>query len=217
MALKTYALTTLARYKSFAKISNTTYDTLLTILINSVTEIIERYCNRRFKQTTYTNELLDSDGGEALFVKNIPVISSSTITLQERNSDENEDDWETVDAEDYYVDYDSGIIYKIGAGNWLAGRQRYRITYTAGYNFDNSSTYLEDTVAADVELACWKLVDNVFNKRGQVSNIKSESLGDYSVTYGDVVTDMPDDVRNILDGYKIQTNVAGSPNSVLVV
>lgn len=200
MALKAYALTTIARFKTFAGITTADHDTLLTDLVNIVTELIERYCKRRFKQTAYTNELLDSDGAETLFLGQYPVSSSASFTLEERNSESNEDDWDTIDSEDYFVDYDSGIIHRAGREHWRVGKQAYRVSYTAGYNFDNAATYLADTTAGDLEYIVWKIVKTIFDRRQSQTGITSESLGDYSVSFNAAVMES-DEIKEVLDKY----------------
>jgi len=180
MALLDYALTTLARVKTFLGISGTSNDELLTSLINSCTDFIENYCDRRFKQKAYTNELYNGNGTNKLLLKNYPVDESSTFKIEERSSDLNEDDWNEIDTEYYFVHYDSGIVE---------------------YDYDNSSTFLEDAGAGDLEYACWKLVSKVYNQRKQAGNIQSERLGDYSVTFKKEVMADPE-IKSILDKYK---------------
>lgn len=80
-----YALTTLIRVKNRLAISNTTSDTVLTRMINSATDFIERECGKsglerypndgHFVQKTYTNEVYSVFGKkqEKLVLRNAPV------------------------------------------------------------------------------------------------------------------------------------------------
>lgn len=200
MALLSYALTTLARTKTFLGISNNTNDGLLTSLINAVTVFIERYCDRRFLQTAYSNEVYNGNGTNKLVLKNYPVSSSATFTLQRRDSVDNQSSFSTIDSEEYFVENTPGIVHYV---NRIFERlvQHYRITYTAGYNFDNAATYLEDAGAGDLEYACWKLVGKLFNQRNSDSNVESESLGDYSVSFRkEAMADK--EIKEILNKYK---------------
>ena len=72
----------------------------------------------------------------------------------------------------------------------VRGRNLYRITYTAGFDFDNSATFLGDTDAADLEVAAWLMAQDVWSSKGLNSNIKSERIGDYAVSYGEVMKTM---------------------------
>lgn len=202
MALHSYALTTVQRAANYIGLgtiaSGSTKETILQVLINSSTDFIERYIGMRIKQTTYTNEEYDTDAGDALILKNRPVVSVSS--LQRRDSGLNEDEWETVDTEDYHVDEEAGIIY--GAGGWKFSktRQGYRVTYVAGYDFDLSTTYLSDTEAGDLELVTWFLVASAYSRGKGGAGIKSESIGDYRVTYEGSLMENSD-IKSILDKY----------------
>ena len=110
MALRSFDLTSVAKAKTFLDITVSTYDTLLEYLIKYSTDFIERYCNRRFMQTAYTDEEYDGTGTKYLVLKNYPVKSTATFTLERNKVEDNTDDWEDIDAEDYWVDYNEGII-----------------------------------------------------------------------------------------------------------
>lgn len=72
-----YALTTLQRVKDRLQQTVTDYDTVLTRMINSCSEFVEKECyDRRFVQRTYTNEIysMSSPRQKKLIVKNAPVI-----------------------------------------------------------------------------------------------------------------------------------------------
>jgi len=203
MSIKSYALTTVQRFKDFKGLSGltATQDTVIERLVNTCTEYIENYCQRRFKKTTYTQEKYDGDGSRELYLKQYPVISGETFTLQERTSTTNTDDWGTIDSEDYYVDNDTGIIEWIGRTRKFRNTaQAYRVTYTSGFDFDNAATFLTDTEAGDVEYAMWKILAAAWDKRKGDVGVISESLGDYSVTYSTAVFESPE-IKEVLDKY----------------
>lgn len=203
MAIKSYSLTTVQRAADFLGLgtitSGSTKDTLLERMIDSVTEFVENYIGYRVQQTTYTNEEYDTEKSDTLLLNNFPV---STFTrLQRRNSALNDNDWETIDSNLYHVDLESGVIN--GAGGWLFARTRkgYRCTYIAGYDFDLTDTFLQDTEAADLELAAWLLVSTVFNRGKGGVGIKSEAIGDYRVVYAKSLMEN-EDIKALLDKYK---------------
>ena len=217
MALIDNALTNLARTKIFLGITSTSYDTLLTTLINSATEFVERYCDRRFKQTTYTNEVYDGTGTDEMLLKNYPV--TTFTSLQERDNIENINSWTSLDSEDYFVKLNQGIIIYVGAidinwqpydysqkGVFSKYPQHYRTTYIAGYNFDakNGTSFLEDINMGDLEYAVWKLIATFYNNRKGSNNIQSESIGEYSVTFRKEVA-MDEEIKQILEQYRRPT------------
>ena len=204
MALNAHALTSVQRLADFLGLgtitAGSTKETLLQMVINSVTAFVESYCKRRFKETTYTQELYDGDGTQFLFLKNYPVDSSGTFTLERRESALNEDDWEQIDSEYFYVDYDAGYIETANESiRFIPGVKNYRVTYTAGIAFNLSSTFLSDSTA-DLEYAAWKLCATVYNRRHGDAGIQSESIGDVSVTYTKEVFEN-EEIKSILDKY----------------
>lgn len=208
MALKAYALTTVARTKSYLGLGTTTAaeDTLLESYINIVTDYIERYIGFRVKLSTYTSEEYDTDRGGTIVLRRHPIVG--TITIDRRTAGLNEDDWETVASKYYHVDEDAGIIY--GAGGYIFSQTRggFRVTYQAGYNFDNTATFLSDTTAGDLELAAWMLIGELWFNRAEGiegGDIEREQVGDYSVTYarasGAATNNLT--ITGILDNYAL--------------
>jgi len=209
---KSYALTTRDRVIDFLELKNlsATDNAVIDIFIETATEFIENYCERRFKKTTYTNEVYDGDGSEFIRLKQYPVISTESVTLSRRSSASNEDDWDSIDSEDYFVDYDNGIIEYVKGMKFQNYPRHYRVTYTAGFDFDNSTTFLADTEAGDVEYACWKLIAVMWNRRKADPSVQSEKLGNYAVTYRKFVNENAE-VQSILDKYA-RVSVGGLRN-----
>lgn len=206
MALLDYALTTVQRAADYLGLgtiaSGSTKETNLQLIINSVTTFLERYTGRRMLQTTYTQEEYDvDDNATGIVLKHNPVDESTGVTLEVRTSSLNEDDWDSIDAEDYFVDYNAGIIKPASGLTFVGGIKKYRVTYKAGYNFDNSSTYLGDTDAADFEYVAMKLIAAAWDKRKTGAGVKSETLYNYSVTYMDTIFESPE-IKEIVDKYK---------------
>ncbi len=202
MALNAWALTTVARFKTFAGITVATDDTLIERLINIVSDYIEKFCDRRFLQTAYTDEYYDGNGSNQMLLKQYLVSSAASFVLEERDTDTNEANWSSVDTKLYHIDYTAGIIELI-AHTFREAPRKYRVDYTAGYAFDNSTpgATLESLGIGDLEYACWKIVNNLYKDAGDTDGIKSESIGNYSVSYGDYMMLSPE-VKLILLKYK---------------
>lgn len=188
MDLVSYALVSLDNTKTFLGISDHTKDEKLKLLINMATDYIESQTGRRFVSTVHTQEEFDGTGSNQISLKHFPVI---TFTLLEvNNSSNNTDSWTTIDASNYWVDSDTGIITKtsgfidfadtddeetLSDTPFQRGKNRYRATYTTGYS----------TVPYDIQFACMTLVGQLLNSASS-AGIKSESLGDHSITYQDI-------------------------------
>lgn len=186
MALNANALTTVERVANFLGLdvpaSGSPAEAQLELKINAVSNVIQRYTGVTFKKQQFTEEF-SPERSQTYNLKHYPVILNEGIILERRNSQLNESEWETIDGEYYSVDAESGIIYNMAGIIFFRGRNLYRVTYYAGYDFDNSSSFLSDTDAGDVELAVWLMVQDFNNSVGVNQNIKSERIGDYSITY----------------------------------
>lgn len=209
MALVSHSLTTDSRFFDYiGKTSpSATETTVAQSIINSITGFIESYTGRRIQETAYSNEEYSGPREEMLLLRNWPIISTETFTFQYRDSAQNIDSWQTMNTVNYHVDYDNGIVYLAGRDMFVLARFRYRVSYTAGYDYNNLTTFLGDTVAGDLELACWMLSSSIWFKRRGDPDKKSERLGDYAITFGEgLISGLGGDrsslVQGILDKYR---------------
>lgn len=169
--LKVYALTNEADVKESLNIpsSNHTYDNLIIRKINQATAMIENYCGRRFKETTYTDEIYNAPGYDQLVLKQRPI---SEVTLKARDTSLNEVDFETLDSNLFFVDADSGVLDLNfnTAGHW----GRYAVTYTAGY-----ATIPDDLAEAAAQLSAYL----VTNADSATVGVKSKQEGQRKIDY----------------------------------
>lgn len=202
MAIITNGLTTVDRVKTFLGITVADYNTILERLINQVSDFVAHYCDRTFRETVNTNELYDGTGTGKMMLKNYPISSTATFVLEERTSSQNVSSFDLIDTNLYFIDYNTGIIELTSGNTFAEFPQSYRITYTSGYDFDNVTpgATLESVGLGDLEFAVWKLVSNAFKMRKDTSNVQSESIGDYSVTFR-ASTMTNKEIKEILDYY----------------
>lgn len=205
--LLSYALTTLADVKESLGIDagNTSKDNLIKRKINQATEMIEGWCSlpkdHHFKQATYTDEEYDATRTDQLVLRMSPV--STLSSFQVRNTAENNDDWDSVDSDLYFLDEEAGVIDLLQTvyGRW----NRWRATYIAGY-----STIPSDLAEACVILAGY-LVENASSSGAA---IKKKQEGQRSIEYhpttqgGSVIEQLGiDDMINRYVRYPLQDNV----------
>jgi hypothetical protein len=172
--LKTYALTELADVKESLNIasSNHTYDNLIIRKINSATAMIENYCGRRFKETAYVDEIYNASGTDQIVLKQRPVIGD--VTLKARDTSLNDDDFESLDSQLFFVDDSSGVLdlnFR-SAGHW----GRYAISYTAGY-----TTIPDDLAEAAASLAAYLVTYADSGNVGVKLKQEGQRRVDYSV------------------------------------
>lgn len=202
MAVKSYALTTLAKVKDQLDITSgdTTNNAVLEQLINAATDTIERYCGgRRFKRTTYTNEKYDGNGDKSIKLRHWPV--TTLTSFQFLTGDFGSDNWEDFDSDFYNIETgdsrNGGVIYS--QVTIPKGVDNIRVTYVAGGDIDGA-----DAIPDDIDQACIDYVVFMFNKR-KAAGVKSESLGDRSITYFEQKGGSPIDILGldeILDQYR---------------
>lgn len=189
--LVSYALVGLDNTKIFLGITDNSKDDVIRLMINMATDYIETQTGRRFISGVNTYEKHDGNGTDQIQLNNFPLITPPNVILEVNNSVDNTDNWEVINADDYFVDTATGVITRTSsfldfetAGDadevlsevrFSHGKDKYRATYTSGFA----------TVPYDLQYACMTLVGQFYNTKAG-SGIKSESLGDHSITYQDI-------------------------------
>ncbi len=187
-----YVLTTRQRVKDRLTITVTTFDTLIDRLVSAATDFIEGECQRRFKSTTYANEVYSIYGAkpEYVFLKQAPI--SAITSFQYRSGTPSNPNWTSFPVDNYELLQDgaSGIIRVYGglSGNLMfSGINSIRATYTAGYliDFANAGTATH-TLPFDLTDLCERLTIKMFKKR-EGEGRASESYEGGSVTWKDLL------------------------------
>lgn len=162
-----YALTTVQRVKDRLAITVAGHDTLIQRLINGATDFIESETNRRFKESTYTNEIYSLHGAkqDMVFLKQTPV--SALASAQYRAGTVSTPQWTDFITDDYELleGGESGIVKFYGGV--VRGINAVRFTYTAGYkiNFANAGDNSTHTLPADLTDLAERLVTRWFKRR----------------------------------------------------
>ncbi len=143
MPLASNALTTLAKVKSYLKIdlSQTNDDERLEDLINSCSNAIENYCDRKFKEQTFTDEEYDGADTSYLLLQQFPIKSVSSVNV----------DSVTLTTDQYKVKKSNGTLVRINS-IWPKGDINVTVTYVAGFT----------EIPPDLELACRHFVMSFF-------------------------------------------------------
>lgn len=137
--------------------------------INQATEMIEGYCGRRFKSTTYTDEKYDGTLTDSLVLRNRPI--TGDLTLKGRDGATSDSGYDTIDSSFYFIDYDAGIIDAVS--RFYGGYDRWAVTYTAGYT----------TIPADLQEACATLAAYLAQNSLGTGGISSKQEGSRKVDY----------------------------------
>lgn len=177
--------------------------TSLTDFINAVGKFIDNYCNRTFAQESSTTKLYDGDDTGELLIDDALTVSQIEILDEDGNTDYTL----TYSGNDFYL-YPANetpkkkiVINKNNApiGIFPKGSQNIKLTGT----FGNSVTASDDISLVATILVAGIIEENYIESTGDV---KSESLGEYSVVFQDAnIKKMADKMRifDILDKYRI--------------
>jgi hypothetical protein len=186
MATVDRALTTLERVKGRLNIKVTDFDILLEQIINSATDWIEGQCGRRFKETTYTNEIMDGsrprERKNNMAIKNSPI---SSVSLFQYNAGLiSSPYWIDFLPEEYQLLDKEGMIY-LPAG-LPVGKRNIRISYTAGYkiDFSHETDSSKHNLPFDISALAERLAVKEFKRREDVGK-SGETAGDATVNYFD--------------------------------
>lgn len=145
------SLVTLAKYKEYLKIADTSFDTQLTDIQSAVEKRVKEYLGRDIEATTYTDELYGGMGDECLVLRQFPITAVTAIKRYDGLDGSGTEIWTTlVQGTDYERKIiDAEAIAVVLDGNTFAdGDYNYKITYTAGYS----------TIPSDIQQACKELL-----------------------------------------------------------
>lgn len=172
--------------------------------IAGVERIIDQITGRNFKaDSSATARVYDGDDTDKLLID-----EAIAVTVVEVGNDDYGGSFTTVassGADRYYLEPNNYAVkglpisaVVLSAREWIAGRQNARITAKWGYSAE---------VPADIKLVATVFVAGIINQHRQGgSEIKSETIGNYSVTYNsDKDTNTWADFENakrLLDTYK---------------
>lgn len=171
--LLSYALTTLSDVKETLGINNSSQDNLIKRKINQATLAIESYCNlaydHHFKSTVYTDEQYDGSGSDQMFLRMSPVTVFTSFSI--RTTTQNDDSWDVIDSQLYFVDMPSGVIDLLFSQSlqW----NKFKVTYTAGYA----------TIPFDLSEACVTLASYFVQNAISGTGVKRKREGQREVEY----------------------------------
>lgn len=149
--LDQYALITLEDAKMYLRIgsSDSTYNDIITILINSVSQAIEKFIGRNIIERQY-EEVYSGTGVVSINLRQYPVSAISGVWMDATSKFETDS---LLDPDTYYCNRESGILYRVG-GVFDKGANNIKVEYTAGY----------ETVPADLRLITMVLVRIYFER-----------------------------------------------------
>lgn len=214
-AASTYDMVTLDTLKDELQIADTSYDGRFQRWITQCSRAIMRYSNRTFAVETLTDSFFPDRDPYAYQVPNgTPDLQLSRYPVLTRAADPEasppiaaipapvviENGLTLVEGTDYVVDYDKGLLQRLGTTGYAIDWPAWNVTvaYTAGFA----------TIPEDVEDACIRLVKGRYYAEQRDPLLKSEDIPgvgkfDYWIDTGKGQNgNMPPDVLDLLDNYR---------------
>lgn len=188
-------LITVSEYKIYAGISTTAFDTRLTAIVASAAAMIRQVCGRSLTdgfETGSRTERLDGDGMDEIRPTEWPVTTLTSVKYVSADNSETAYDTSSYRIADdqrriirayghisrfavpsaldlrVYADDDAGNWHM--SPRWPEGKDNIEVAYTGGFS----------TIPADLKMAMYLLVDQLFAASGKGGVLESESIGEYS-------------------------------------
>lgn len=192
-------LVALSDVKAYMQITTTNSDTLLGVYVGLVEAELDAYLDRHLAQTTYTevSNYLQSKfdrtaqvyldaipAAPKLFLKNFPVTTITAVVDK------------GLTITNYTYDPDNGVV---SPGYQLVEPT---ITYVAGY----TTVTFPVALAGVIDMGVSQLFYNNQSSRQKVGNVKSKSIKDFSVGYGNGETGL----TTTVNGQQIKSYLASN-------
>lgn len=186
-------LITLDEFKESKGLSNIKDDERLSILIQSVSQLVKTYCGNSIIDYYSTNKIETFNiNWNTHIVQLTESPLNSVVSVEIRDSVTAA--YTTLSTNDYYIDTTTDSIFRVSTNtyrNWPRGAGSVRVTYTAGYL----------QTPADLKLACIDLVQyyykEEYTQRRTLAGATVENQGTSATRIG-----FPDHIKRVLDLYK---------------
>ena len=177
--------TTLSEAKEFLRISTSSQDVVIQVLIDSAEEYVAKAANVVFKtDTELAAEIIEfNDGGEQyIFMNQRPVRSVSSLAPTN-------DAGNPLDPTEYALD--GSCVRKSNNGDFAFGVNRWTVTYVGGYGDTDPATIYPPAA----KLAVLQMVYKGYNNRGGKN---SESGQGVSANWGNLIDD---EIRALISSF----------------
>lgn len=174
-------LITLAEYKAAMGISDSSGDTVLSLLITQVSAAIQSWLNRDLSSVV-RSESRDGNGKDAMVLAEYPVTAVSSVVINGNIIPA------AANAQSPGYEFSDTAIYLRGYV-FDRGRRNVQLVYTAGYAM----------IPDDIKRACIETVTLEHRRRDHI-DVSSKALAGETVSY--IVADMPPSAKTRLQQHK---------------
>ena len=184
------ALATLAQVKVYLQISGSTHDANLTALLDRATEAIKSFTRRELESpgSDYTHYFDGNGMDRAVILREYPVVGTVTSVHDDTGRDFGADT--LIDAGDYYVHVDEGIIELTSGTVFAKGVANVQVKYKAGF--------AAGSIPEDLTMAVVYLAAHWFEERKNIA-LEGRALKDGGTIKH--LHDFPPQVKEMLTPY----------------
>lgn len=182
-------LITRAEYKAYAGLTTPNQDAQIDSIIPGVSQFIENYCKRKF-QAFVVDPYVETFSGQYY-----PIVLTHFPLLNIVSVEESTDFGATYASMDEYttwiLDREENVI-RSSFGSFNAGVNRYRISYTYGF----------EILPDDLRLAIFDLVKYYMRNDMAVHSNKAPGTNTVQLEY-QAINSIPAHIRRVLDLYRV--------------
>lgn len=160
--------------KGVLEISDTSQDSLLTLLVNRALGIVEEHTDRKILQATFT-EYHDGHGEKYIYINNPPINTSQTLQVYDDTSREFGSST-LIDSTNLFIDAELGRIIREDAV-FSDGIRNVKVVYTGGWVYGTLQGAAGATMPRGLEDILIELTVVMYrNVKGKSENVKSKSV-----------------------------------------
>jgi len=178
MTLQANAIVTVAEAIGWLGDATHLTDLILEPLVDRASDLVERITNRHFVRRSGVTVYYNGNGNKYLRLFHYPVISVSSLYVDNDREFGSEDLW--VEGDDFLVYKDDGLLAVWSSASsthsqviWPVGTMNIKLTLDYGYA----------TIPDDVKQATLEIVQDLYCRRTDSRQVVSESILNYSVKY----------------------------------
>lgn len=198
------AILAASHIKTYLGITASTYDTVLDVIAMALNSFAKQYCGRDFESTTYNygtsghedDAIFDGDNTQFLILPHYPIISVTTLRINETAIDESEG----IHESGWFIYNRDGGMIGLRGYEFIGGVKNIELVYTAGY-----STVPADLKQALVEQGAYMLKEGA---KDQLLGFSTKTHADGSIT-SFVTNALLPRTRMVLDTYRKKAFGAG--------
>jgi len=172
----------LSDFKNFIEYGNsdTEYDEIFSLVLESAESFIENLCNMKIEQESLTYTF-NGDGTDTIRLPYTPIASIDTIVVSN----------DTKDVSDYYT---NGSFLVDMVNTFTTGTQNVVITYTVGY--------LDADIPAPIKTSMFRIADKIYKDMSQNRDGVASFDSQTKVGVDFVKQDLPEGVLLFLQPYR---------------